>query len=280
MLNGAATLGAALDCLIGQTERDIEIIISDNASTDGTAAVCQEYAARDSRIRYFRQPKTVNATKNFKFVLAQARAPYFMWAAHDDTRDADFVERLLATLEKRPDAVLAFGDIVRIVKGQALAHPLDFVNTGRAPWRRLHWSAVSELHHLYGLWRTEVPRSIHWEHCYWWHDTPLMMAAALAGDFVHVPGVHFRYKVNPRPFFGWKRRPGPAGLWVDVSEFLKRAGSVAYLIPLSAVTVGRSAGAGYGLLAGLFALVKVVEQVAGYLWRRAWRGADASAERA
>ncbi len=278
--NGAATLAATLDSIAAQTVRDIEIIISDNASGDGTAAICRDHAARDPRIRYFRQPTTVTATENFKFVLRQARAPFFVWVAHDDSRDADFVEKLMTALESHPGAILAFGDLVRIDQGQPKPQPLDFVNTGRTPWQRLHWSAVSDLYHIYGLWRTEALRGIRWEYGYWWSDTPLMMAAALKGDFIHVPGVVFRYRVNLRPLLGWNRRPGISGLWFDVAQFSRRVASVLYLVWLSAVTVGRSAGPGYGLLAGCCALVKVTEQFAGFVWWRMWPRANTPAKRA
>lgn len=103
--NGAATLAAMLGALLQQTVRDFEIVISDNASTDETGAICAEYMARDSRIRYFRQSKNIGAEPNFKFVLEQARGPYFMWSASDDIRSPDFLEENVRFLEAHPDYV-------------------------------------------------------------------------------------------------------------------------------------------------------------------------------
>ena len=57
--NGQDFLPQALDALLGQSFRDFELIISDNASTDGTEEVCRRYAAQDDRIRYHRQPRNV-----------------------------------------------------------------------------------------------------------------------------------------------------------------------------------------------------------------------------
>jgi len=82
--NGAKFIREALDSLLAQTFTDFELIISDNASTDETEAICQEYAAKDARIRYVRQAKNLGAVANFKFVLDEAVGEYFMWAAHDD----------------------------------------------------------------------------------------------------------------------------------------------------------------------------------------------------
>ena len=94
-----------LDALLAQTFGDFEIIISDNASTDDTAAICAEYASSDNRIRNFRQSQNIGAVLNFKFVLDKAVAPYFMWSACDDVRSVDFLEENVRFLDLRPDYV-------------------------------------------------------------------------------------------------------------------------------------------------------------------------------
>src|ERR1700747_3376143 len=50
--NGEKYLAESLDALLGQSYADFELIISDNASTDGTADICRQYGKQDSRIRY------------------------------------------------------------------------------------------------------------------------------------------------------------------------------------------------------------------------------------
>ena len=71
--NGADYLAESLDALLGQTFEDFELIISDNASTDGTADICQQYAKQDSRIRYFRQPRNIGLAPNHNFTVDQAQ---------------------------------------------------------------------------------------------------------------------------------------------------------------------------------------------------------------
>lgn len=103
--NGEPFVRRALDALLAQTFNDFELIVSDNASTDGTEAICREYAAKDERIRYFRNDYNIGATANFRFVLDQAVGYFFMWAAADDFRSSDFVMANVRFLESNPDYV-------------------------------------------------------------------------------------------------------------------------------------------------------------------------------
>ena len=52
--NGSAYIKTALDSLLNQSYTHFEIIISDNASTDKTSEICEEYANSDNRIKYHR----------------------------------------------------------------------------------------------------------------------------------------------------------------------------------------------------------------------------------
>lgn len=103
--NGELTLRSALDSLTGQTFTDIEIIISDNASTDSTETICREYQAHDSRIRYIRQSYNIGPVANFELVLRSAQAPYFMWAAADDQRSEGYLEANFNFLTSNSDYV-------------------------------------------------------------------------------------------------------------------------------------------------------------------------------
>jgi glycosyltransferase involved in cell wall biosynthesis len=104
--DGAQHVAEAIESILAQTFADFELIISDNASSDATRSICEGYAARDRRIRYYRHPHNLGASYNFNFVFRRATGAYFKWAAHDDIIRPTFLERALAALEADPEAVL------------------------------------------------------------------------------------------------------------------------------------------------------------------------------
>jgi len=103
--NGEADIRAALNSLLEQTFTDFELIISDNASSDATEAICREYVERDARIQYVRQLTNRGPTENFQFLLNEAKGEYFMWAAVDDVRSPDYLEKNIEYLSYRSDYV-------------------------------------------------------------------------------------------------------------------------------------------------------------------------------
>ena len=99
----------ALTSLMAQTYTNFEIIISDNASTDETERICQEFAATDNRIIYNRMKHNQGSSRNFAYVLSTSKGKYFMWAAGHDLWSKNFVSECVALLELTPSAVVAFG---------------------------------------------------------------------------------------------------------------------------------------------------------------------------
>ncbi|HEX2115785.1 MAG TPA: glycosyltransferase family 2 protein [Alphaproteobacteria bacterium] len=100
--NNAQTLRAALESLLAQTFTDLRIVISDDASTDNTADIAEQYAAKDSRVTVVRQPQNLGYSGNFGFLLSHAETPYFMWAAGDDRWGPDYAAANVAALDADP----------------------------------------------------------------------------------------------------------------------------------------------------------------------------------
>lgn len=81
--NRANVIGATLDSIISQAPQECEIVVSDNASSDGTEAVVTEYARRFKNLRYFRQSTNDGFDRNFDRVVELARGEY-CWLMSDD----------------------------------------------------------------------------------------------------------------------------------------------------------------------------------------------------
>ena len=82
--NGELFIERAIESILAQTFTDFELIISDNASTDSTQEICQNFSKKDNRIRIFKQEKNIGVHRNFYFLLSQAKGEYFAWTAVDD----------------------------------------------------------------------------------------------------------------------------------------------------------------------------------------------------
>ncbi|MDD5458523.1 MAG: glycosyltransferase family 2 protein [Phycisphaerae bacterium] len=108
VFNGQSYLRESLDSLLGQSFGDFELIISDNASTDLTGQICEQYAAVDKRIRYYRSEKNFGAARNFNRLVELARGIYFKWAAHDDICDPAFLEKNIQALDEDKSASIAY----------------------------------------------------------------------------------------------------------------------------------------------------------------------------
>jgi glycosyltransferase involved in cell wall biosynthesis len=107
--NRAPSLPRAISSALAQTYRNLELMISDNASTDETQRLCREASEQDARVRYFRQPVNIGPTANFNAVLSAARGEFFMWLADDDWLDHSFVSECLRILLERSDYTLVCG---------------------------------------------------------------------------------------------------------------------------------------------------------------------------
>lgn len=190
--NGAQTLARAVGSIRAQTHTELEIIISDNASSDSTARLCQQLAAADARIRVLQHATAMTAVRNFRATFEAAQGDFFMWAAHDDWRSPNFIEVLLPALQSDPRAVVAFSDVVLFddLESSSRLTPLDFdfVTRGLPLLARLEKTAQTAPYHVYGLIRSAALRAYPWYESDYAPDWSLMQWLAASGDFVKVSG--------------------------------------------------------------------------------------------
>lgn len=187
--NGENTIGRALDSLLAQTYGDLEIVISDNASTDRTGQICRQYAEKDRRIRYMRQEQNLGPVPNFEQVLHAARGSYFMWAAADDKWSPAYLERMIQALEVAPEALCSVSK-VRFSDGRLSNATATLRGTPRERVSRF-LTKPDDNSRFYGVYRTEglrrVVQAINWD--FWGGDWLLVAAVAIAGDVIEVPEI-------------------------------------------------------------------------------------------
>jgi len=189
--NGGKLLVPCLDSLVAQTYGNFEIVISDNASTDDTKAICEQYAARDSRIRFFTIDKNRGAAWNHRRVLELASGEYFKWCGADDAAAPRFVAECVSALKARPDAVLAFPLTVVIDEdGQAVRKTTDRLPVS-SPDPRIRFKALLsnwEITHspFYGVMRRSALERIRPFGDFLAGDRSFLAELALAGPFLQV----------------------------------------------------------------------------------------------
>jgi glycosyltransferase involved in cell wall biosynthesis len=198
--NGESFIADTLASLAAQTYPNLKVLISDDASTDNTAAICERFATGDFRFLLFRQPQRLGWVSNVNTLLYAVQSDYFFFVPHDDVLEPTYVMRLVEKLEKQPNAVLAFSDMEFIdLRGdheiQAYTD-LDGIEhrirrghrmlQRRGPWgipyRGIFRAAALE--HIGGL-RTNLAGEFA-------ADWPWLFHMSLLGEFVRVPEVLYR----------------------------------------------------------------------------------------
>ena len=198
--NGSNFLAQSLDALLAQTFTDFELIISDNASTDATADIVADYAARDDRIRYLRQPQNIGGSPNQAFLATQARGEYFKYAAHDDLYSEVLLERCVEVLDRDPSVVLCHGQMAFIDENNDLLHHYDYTMATDSPSAPERFKAL--LHtdggdDEYGVIRTEVLQKVRPAGSFYHSGRPFVAEIALHGRFHQVPDLVFFRRDHP-----------------------------------------------------------------------------------
>jgi glycosyltransferase involved in cell wall biosynthesis len=200
--NGERYLADALDSLVAQDYKEFELIISDNASTDATSAICRQYAGRDKRIKLQRNAMNIGAARNFTEVFRKSRGTYFMWAAHDDLWHPTYVRRCVEVLDERPDVVLCGSNITFIdERGAAIpyegfnrlnTHSMNLRRRVSALSERLGWFLLSSLLRPAALRKTRLYTEA------FGGDVILLMELLFLGTTYILPEKLFTCRVIPK----------------------------------------------------------------------------------
>jgi hypothetical protein len=202
--NGARYLESTLDSLLAQAHEPIELIISDNASTDATQEICLRYAGRDARIRYERNAENLGAVWNFNQLARLACGPYFMWAGAHDQWEPSYVARCVELLERDPSVAVAFTHARQMDEdGSTLQERMaDDADTrgwsSLARFRFVTWH-VRVCNVIHGVIRRSVLLKTSLFQNIWCPDHLLIAELALLGSFGQLDDVLFHRRRNRQP---------------------------------------------------------------------------------
>ena len=196
--NGADYLPQALDALLAQDLDDFEVIVCDNASQDATGEIARQYAARDNRVRYYRNERNLGLSGNFNRTFELSRGKYFKWAAHDDWHPPQMLRMCSEVLERDPSAVIcATAVAIMDDDGEIFDewHPSVDLQTPEAHLRfhRLIWS-LGETHPLFALMRADALRQTPLYRPFVGADRVLLAQLALMGPIWQVDQVLHHYR--------------------------------------------------------------------------------------
>ena len=206
--NGEETLERALASVIEQDYANLEILISDDGSTDRSLDISEAVARQNRRVRVIRNSRNIGMTENLNKLFREATGKYFMWADQDDIRDRTFVRKAVAALESDSAPVLCHshtgvfvGDPANL-KQIVTLNGTSGVRSRVTRYRRFlrHYSDTA----IYGLIRTDALRRTK----LWRQDlgsaNALLFELLLLGTFIQVPEVLYFYSGR-----GLRNRPSP-----------------------------------------------------------------------
>jgi glycosyltransferase involved in cell wall biosynthesis len=202
--NGAEHLAKALDAVVDQDLEDFEVIVCDNASTDATAEIARDHAARDGRIHYHRNERNLGLAGNFNKAFQLSSGRYFKWWAHDDWHPRNLLSRTTEVLEADPSAVLcATGVAIMDDDGEVFEEwrpEVDLLTP--APHVRLHrllWT-LGETHPLFSVMRSQALARTPQYRPFVGGDRVLLSQLILMGGFAGVPDLlHYYRQARMRP---------------------------------------------------------------------------------
>ena len=218
--NGEKTLSEALSSLLAQDYKNLEIIISDNGSTDDTPKICKEFANKDKRVTYYRSDENLGSSWNFNRVFDLSNGKYFMWAAHDDFRKKPFVSECVKQMESSPSAALCqthtttyivgHKEIICVANLDSFKKDSGLVERYRETLK--HFPATA----IYGLYRSSLMKKTRMFEKVIATDLAFTQELSIYGSFIQVPEAYFDYNIREKwntihqdykLFLGKERKP-------------------------------------------------------------------------
>lgn len=200
--NGEDFVADAIESVLLQTFTNFELVISDNASTDRTEAICRRYAENDMRVKYYRSKENRGAAWNYNRTFELSSGKYFRWLAADDMLAPTIIEQCVDILETHEEVVLCFSwtkdidsDGNEIVTKQSTVHSSNLKPSVRF-WNLSQTRATHNCEEVFGLIRSEILAQTKLIDYYTDSDRTLLAHLGLYGPFYEIPEPLFWHRIH------------------------------------------------------------------------------------
>jgi glycosyltransferase involved in cell wall biosynthesis len=160
--NGARYLRQCVDSLLSQTFGDFVLLISDNASTDGTREIAESYVKLDARVRYYRHSSNVGMYGNYEHLMRSADTRYLKIANADDFWAPTMIADAVSRLESDASIALCYPLMTKVDADGRPTEQYDYrlhlVEDDPAVRFRRVLTEIRLINHLTGVIRTEAIR--------------------------------------------------------------------------------------------------------------------------
>ena len=225
LFNEEEYVSEAIESILSQTYDNFWLIILDDCSTDNTVNIVQQFASKDKRITFLRNNEKKGYLINYQITFSNAddNAEYFAWAAGHDIHQPQWLEKMVKTLDKNRDTVMAYSKSKRIdEQGDEIKIKCPMFDTsGMHVTDRIKsicFTGTGFGNMIYGLFRTEAVRKVRGIRRCLVPDVLILMKLSLHGAFRQVDETL------------WYRRFAPKGSQVNTIERQKRVafGTIPY----------------------------------------------------
>lgn len=188
--NNPVGLVKSVNSLINQDYSNLQIIISDNNSTNyNILEMLAELLQNHKQIKVVQQTTNIGVIKNFKFVLNQAEGEYFMWAADDDFWSPNYISSCLNVFSSNPDCVSVFShfEVLNLKTNEITQKNTPTSCSSSSQFIRVFTRLFEMIPNMiYGLHKTEIIRKISIE-TFDWFDVLVTIQLAYHGKILIIP---------------------------------------------------------------------------------------------
>ena len=200
--NGEEFIHAAIDSILQQTFEDLELVISDNASTDRSEEICRDYAAKDKRVRYIRNDRNIGASDNYNAAYLNSNSEYFKWASCSDICEEHFLEKCIEILNQDQSVVLSYPKTVlfenSIGDGRLIDDHMHILDDSPCIRYQQFMEGVQLNNAMNGVLRSSALKHSALIKPFFSSDTALMAELVLYGKFHEVEGSYYYRRMDEK----------------------------------------------------------------------------------